>query len=66
MFTHVLDERGRTVFGRDLPACRDVFLDAVQPFCTGLVVDCECMFAWYWLADLCEDHAIDAKPGLET
>ena len=58
MFTHILDERGRTVFERDLPAGPDAFLDAVQPFREGLVVGCECMFAWYWLADLCEDQAI--------
>ena len=31
---------------------------AVAPFRDGLVVGCECMFAWYWLADLCAEHAI--------
>ena len=46
MFTHVLDERGKTVLERDLPACPEAFLDAVQPFRQGLVVGCECMFAW--------------------
>src|SRR5580704_15744311 len=58
MFTHVLDDRGRTRFAKDLPANPDAFLDAVTPFRDGLVVGVECMFAWYWLADLCEDHAI--------
>jgi hypothetical protein len=58
MFTHVLDQRGRTVFERDLPACPDAFLDTVKPFRNGLVVGCECMFAWYWPADLCEDQRI--------
>ena len=36
----------------------EAFLDAVKPFRQGLVVGCECMFAWYWLADLCEDHEV--------
>lgn len=58
MFTHVLDQRGQTVFERDLSASPDAFLDAVAPFRQGLVVGCECMFAWYWLADLCEDQSI--------
>jgi len=58
LFTHVLDDRGQTVFERDLPASPAAFLDAVRPFRDGLVVGAECMFAWYWLADLCEDHAI--------
>jgi transposase len=58
MYTHVLDQKGKTVFEKDLAAQPEVFLDAVKPFRDGLVVGCECMFAWYWLADLCEDHSI--------
>ena len=58
MFVHVLSAKGKTVFERDLPAEPDAFLDAVQPFRKNLVVGCECMFAWYWLADLCERESI--------
>jgi transposase len=58
MFVHVLNAKGKTVFERDLPAEPDAFLDAVKPFRKNLVVGCECMFAWYWLADLCEDKRI--------
>ena len=58
MFVHVLSAKGKTVFDRDLPAEPDAFLDAVKPFRKNLVVGCECMFAWYWLADLCEDKRI--------
>ncbi|MEI7688411.1 MAG: IS110 family transposase, partial [Planctomycetota bacterium] len=28
-----------------------------------LVVGCECMFAWYWVADLCAEHQIDFVLG---
>jgi transposase len=58
MFTHVLDRRGMTVFEKDLPAEPEAFLSGVKPYRKGLVVGAECMFAWYWLADLCEDHSI--------
>ena len=58
MFTHILDDKGKTVFECDLPAGPEHFLDAVKPFQKQLVVGAECMFAWYWLADLCEDHSI--------
>src|SRR5712691_7965956 len=63
MFTHVLDHAGNTVFAKDLAANPQVFLHAVAPFRAGLVVGCECMFAWYWLADLCEDEAIPFTLG---
>ena len=55
--------RSRTVFERDLPAGPEAFLEAVGPFRDGLVVGCECMFAWYWLGDLCEDNAIPFTLG---
>ena len=58
LFVHVLNAKGKTVFERDLPADPDAFLDAVGPFRKNLVVGCECMFAWYWLADLCEAKRI--------
>ena len=58
MFTHIVDSRGDTVFAKDLAADPAVFLNAVAPFRQGLVVGCECMFAWYWLADLCESERI--------
>jgi len=58
LFVHILDSEGRTRFERNLPACPKAFLDAVAPFRDGLVVGVECMFAWYWLADLCEAERI--------
>jgi hypothetical protein len=58
LFVNVLDDKGRTRLEQDLPASPNIFLDAVKPYRKGLVVGCECMFAWYWLADLCERESI--------
>ena len=63
MFTHVLDAKGKTVFEQDLPANPDTFLAAIRPYRKDLVVGCECMFAWYWLADLCDDEGIPFALG---
>jgi len=63
MFTHVLDGKGKTVFEQDLPADPAAFLRAIKPYRKDLVVGCECMFAWYWLADLCEDEGIPFALG---
>jgi len=58
LFVHVLDHAGTTRLERDIPASPAAFLDAIGPYRDGLVVGCECMFAWYWLADLCERESI--------
>jgi transposase len=55
---HLLDADGRTQLATSLPAEPDALLDALAPFRDGLVVGCECMFAWYWLADLCAAERI--------
>lgn len=49
----ILDQAGAVVFEDNLAADPGTFLQAIAPFRDGLVVACECMFAWYWLADLC-------------
>src|SRR5215468_4397075 len=63
LYVHVLDHKGRTVFEQDLPADPKAFLTAIQPYRKDLVVGVECMFAWYWLADLCEAEKIPFALG---
>jgi transposase len=55
---HILDAQGETAFAKTIPASPAAFLKAVAPFRDGLAVACECMFAWYWLADLCHEKGI--------
>src|SRR5262245_320584 len=54
----VLDAQGVVVHHDSHPATGPDFLAAVAPFREGLAVACECMFAWYWLADLCSREGI--------
>jgi transposase len=58
LFLSILDRDGQERFARNLPAAPAPFLKAVQPFRDGLVVGCECMHCWYWLADTCGDASI--------
>jgi hypothetical protein len=54
-FTHVIDHKGQTVFEKDLPANPDEFLHAIKPYRKNIIVGCECMFAWYWLGEICAE-----------
>ena len=58
LYLVILDRDGQARFGRNLPAAPELFLRAVAPFRDGLLVACECVHPWYWLADTCRDHAI--------
>ncbi len=54
----ILDQAGQVVFDKNLPATGPAFLQAIAPFRDGLVVAVECLFCWYWLADLCAKEQI--------
>src|SRR5262245_27088776 len=58
MYVHILDHQGKTVFEQNLAAAPAAFLQAIKPYRKNIVVGCECMFAWYWLADLCAKEKI--------
>jgi transposase len=58
MYLCVQDHAGKKLLHQNYPADPQRFLQAIQPFREDLVVGCECMFSWYWLADLCHQERI--------
>jgi hypothetical protein len=58
MYLCILDHAGQIVLHHEVPAEPAAFLEAIAPYRQGLVVACECLFCWYWLADLCQQEEI--------
>ena len=58
MYVCILDAAGTKVLHKDLSATPEQFLQAVAPYRANLAVAVECIFTWYWLADLCHREAI--------
>ena len=58
MYLCILDREGNKRLHRNVRAKPDDFLRAIEDFREDLVVGAECMFTWYWLADLCLDEDI--------
>ena len=58
MYVCVLSQQGVVLLHRNLPCDAQRFLLAVQPFREDLVVAVECIYTWYWLADLCAREGI--------
>jgi hypothetical protein len=53
MYLCILNESGDIALHVNIPAQPKPFLKAIKPFRDNLVIGVECMFSWYWLADLC-------------
>ena len=55
----IIDQAGSVLVHRKLPANPQLFLQVLAPYRErDIAVAAECMFAWYWLADLCAAHGI--------
>jgi len=58
MYVCILDAAGQVLVHQNLPAKPEAFLETIAPYREDLVVACECIFTWYWLADLCAAEGI--------
>src|ERR671930_699936 len=58
MYVCILSQDGEVVLHRNMQAAPEPFLKAIAPYRDGLVVAVECIFTWYWLADLCAHEGI--------
>ena len=54
----ILSHDGELLLHRNRKAAPEAFLQAIAPYRDGLVVAVECIFTWYWLADLCAEQGI--------
>jgi transposase len=58
MYLCILNQDGEIREHRKMKAAPDPFLQAIAPYREDLVVCVECLFTWYWLADLCAREGI--------
>ena len=58
MYVCILDEHGTKLVHKNLPTTPEAFLRLIAPYREDVVVGVECMFTWYWLADLCQQEGL--------
>lgn len=58
MYLCILNQAGAIVLHRNMKADPDSFLTAIAPYRDQIAVAVECIFTWYWLADLCAREKI--------
>jgi len=58
MYVCILDAEGKIMVHRNIKTEHETFLRIITPYRDDLVVAVECMFTWYWIADLCSKEKI--------
>jgi len=58
MYLCILHQAGEMMLHRNMKARPEMLLKAIAPYRDDIVVAVECIFTWYWLADLCAREGI--------
>jgi len=58
MYVCILNQDSEIMLHRNMKASPETFLKAIAPYREAMVVAVECIFTWYWLADLCVQEGI--------
>jgi transposase len=58
MYVCILNQEGEILVHRNMKAKPEALLQVITPYRNGLVIAVECIFTWYWLADLCAREGI--------
>src|ERR671919_693384 len=58
MYVCILNQDSEIMLHRNMKASPEMLLKAIAPYREEIVVSVECIFTWYWLADLCAQEGI--------
>ena len=58
LYVCILGQEGTVLVHKNIKASPDALMQLVAPYRDDLVIGVECMFSWYWVADLCREQGI--------
>jgi transposase len=58
MYVCIIDQKGKVQVHKNIKTDPELFFELVFPFVEDIIIGVECVFCWYWLADLCAEHQI--------
>ena len=58
MYLCIISSDGKTLLHKNMKAEPDALLNAIQRYRSDIIIGVECVFTWYWLADLCAEEGI--------
>ena len=63
LYVCLLDDTGKILLHKNIRATPEALLKLIDSYRDDLVIGVECMFAWYWIADLCAEQGIEFVLG---
>jgi len=61
MYLCIMDQTGKILVYKNLPVQAKPFLRIIAPYQADIVVAVDCVFTWYWIADMCNRKGTNRK-----
>ena len=58
MYICILDQAGKILVHKNISTSPQTLLRIIDPFLPDIAITVECIFTWYWIADLCQEENI--------
>ena len=58
MYLGIVNQSDEILYHKEIPTNAELVLEKLAPYREDLVVCVECIFTWYWVADLCAAQGI--------
>jgi hypothetical protein len=58
MYVCILNNKGKVLVHQNIKTDPELFFEIIFPYIDDVAVGVECVFSWYWVADLCAEHQI--------
>ena len=58
MYVCIIDTKGKKRLHQNIRTKPDLLFELIFPYLDDIAIGVECVFCWYWLADLCAEHHI--------
>jgi hypothetical protein len=58
MYVCILNHEGEILLHRNMAATAEDLIKVIEPYHSDVVVAVECIFTWYWIADLCSQIGV--------
>jgi transposase len=63
MYVCILDQNGKVKVHQNIKTDPQLLFELIFPYLDDVVIGVECVFCWFWVADLCAEHHIEFVLG---
>ena len=58
MYIFIMNQIGKIIFHQNVDTDPEILFRVIFPYLGDIAIAVECIFSWYWVADVCKDHQI--------